>query len=95
MYVTNITRNEFLAGGEPVQQGTVTGFWVLLDGSLVAIEGSTRNLANRPSAIQISEDGSWLVIASINAGAALLASENEDVLPMELLEREYLVQLLH
>lgn len=78
MYVTNITRNEFLTGGEPVQQGTVTGFWVLLDGSLVAIEGSTRNLANRPSAIQISEDGSWLVIASINAGAALLASENED-----------------
>lgn len=78
VYVTNITRNEFLAGGEPVQQGTVTGFWVLLDGSLVAIEGSSRDLANRPSAIQISDDGNWLVIASINAGAAALASQDED-----------------
>ncbi len=78
VYVSNITRQEFLAGGEPEQQGTVTGFWLLEDGSLSAIAGSTRNLANRPSAVQFSPDGNWLVVASINSGAAALASGSED-----------------
>ncbi len=78
VYVSNISRLEFLAAGEPAQQGTITGFWLLEDGSLSPIAGSTRNLANRPSAVQFSPDGNWLVVASINAGAAGLASGNED-----------------
>ena len=78
VYVSNITRQEFLAGGEPQQQGTITGYWLLEDGSLSPIAGSTRNLANRPSAVQFSPDGNWLVVASINAGAAALASGSED-----------------
>jgi len=78
VYVSNITRGEFLTQGEPAQQGTVTGFWLLEDGSLSPIAGSTRNLANRPSAVQFSPDGNWLVVASINAGALGLASANED-----------------
>ncbi len=80
VYVSNITRQEFLAGGEPEHQGTVTGFWLLEDGSLSPIAGSTRNLSNRPSAVQFSPDGNWLVVASINSGAAALASGSEDEL---------------
>lgn len=80
VYVSNITRLEFLSQGEPAQQGTVTGFWLLDDGSLSPIAGSTRNLPIRPSAVQLSDDGNWLVVASINAGAAGLASGSEDEL---------------
>ncbi|MBW1295949.1 lactonase family protein [Aquimarina litoralis] len=78
VYVSNISRTEFLGEGEPGQQGTVTGFWLLEDGTLSPIAGSTRNLANRPSAVQFSPDGNWLVVASINSGAAALASGSED-----------------
>ena len=78
VYVSNITRQEFLAGGEPEHQGTITGFWLLDDGSLSPIAGSTRDLENRPSAVQFSPDGNWLVVASINSGAAALASGSED-----------------
>lgn len=78
VYVSNITRAEFLLGGEPMHQGTVTGFWLLDDGSLSPIAGSTRDLAVRPSAIQFSPDGNWLVVTSINSGAAALGSGSED-----------------
>lgn len=78
VYVSNITRAEFLLGGEPMHQGTVTGFWLLDDGSLSPIAGSTRDLEVRPSAIQFSPDGNWLVVTSINSGAAALASGSED-----------------
>ena len=78
VYVTNITRPEFLDQGEPAQQGTVTGYTLLVDGTLEPIAGSTRNLNNRPSAVQFSPNGDFLVIASINAGAAGLANGNED-----------------
>jgi len=77
VYVSNITRSEFLDGGEPAHQGTVTGFWLLEDGSLSAIAGSTRDLDVRPSAVQISPDGNWLVVTSINSGAAGLESGSE------------------
>jgi len=80
IYVSDITRSEFLTLGEPQHQGTVTGFWVLTDGSLSPIAGSRRNLANRPSAIQFSPDGNWLVVTSINAGAVALGSGSEDEL---------------
>ena len=80
VYVSNISRAEFLAGGEPEQQGTITGYRLMEDGSLEAIIGSTRNLATRPSAVQFSPDGRFLVVSSINAGAAALASGSEDEL---------------
>lgn len=78
VYVSNITREEFLAGGEPVQQGTITGFWLLADGSLAPVAGSERNLGNRPSSVQFSPDGNFLVVTSINSGSAVLASGSED-----------------
>lgn len=80
VYVSNITRPEFLDLGEPGHQGTVTGFWLLEDGTLSPIAGSTRDLPIRPSAVQLSEDGNWLVVAAINSGAAGLGSGSEDEL---------------
>ena len=80
VYVSNITRPEYLDQGEPGHQGTVTGFWLLEDGTLSPIAGSTRDLPIRPSAVQLSEDGNWLVVAAINSGASGLASGSEDEL---------------
>ena len=80
VYVSNITREEFLAQGEPAQQGSITGYWLLDDGTMVPIAGSTRQLANRPSAIQFSPDGDFVVVASINSGSSALASGSEDEL---------------
>jgi 6-phosphogluconolactonase (cycloisomerase 2 family) len=78
VYVSNISQPEFLALGEPGQQGSIIGYRLLNDGSLEPIPGSRRTLANRPSAVQISPDGDFLVVASINAGAAALGSGSED-----------------
>jgi len=78
VYVSNITREEFLTAGEPAQQGSLMGFWLLEDGTLQPIADSWRALANRPSAVQISPDGDYLVVASINSGSATLASDNQD-----------------
>lgn len=80
VYVSNITRAAFLDQGEPGHQGTVTGFWLMDDGTLAPIAGSTRDLPIRPSAVQLSEDGNWLVVASINSGASGLQSGSEDEL---------------
>ena len=78
VYVSNITRSDLLALGEPGQQGSITGFWLLDNGNLVPIENSTRDLANRPSAVQFSPDGEFVVVASINAGASALESGSQD-----------------
>ena len=78
VYVSNITREEFLAAGEPAQQGSLMGYWLLNDGSLQPIDGSWRALANRPSAVQFSPDGNFLVVASINAGSSALASDDQN-----------------
>ena len=78
IYVSNITQAEFLDLGEPGQQGSVAGYWLLDDGTLMPIEGSRRILANRPSAIQFSPEGDYVVVASINSGAAALGSGSED-----------------
>ena len=80
VYVSNITRDEFLAQGEPAQQGSITGYWLLDDGTLSPIPDSRRELANRPSAIQFSQDGDYVVVASINSGSSALASGSEDEL---------------
>lgn len=78
VYVSNISRPEFLVLGEPSQQGTVTGFWLLEDGSLSPIAGSTRDLGVRPLAVTFTPDGQWLVVSAINSGAAALGSGSED-----------------
>lgn len=78
VYVSNIDSDgEF--NGEPDQEGSITGF-TFSDGDLTPIEGSTRNLPNRPSAIRFSPDGEYVVTTSINAGSATLASGNNDEL---------------
>jgi len=77
VYVSNITRPEFLSGGEPMHQGTLIGYW-LTEGGLVPVANSEISLPVRPSAVQFSPDGNWLVVASINSGAAALGSESED-----------------
>ena len=78
VYVSNITRPEFLAAGEPGQQGSVIGYLLTDRGDLRPIPNSVRDLANRPSAVQFSPDGRFLVVASINAGASALASGSQD-----------------
>jgi len=78
VYVSNITRAEFAAAGEPVQEGTITGFWLMDDGTLAPIENSSRDLANRPSCAQFSPDGDYLVVTSINSGSAVLGSLDEN-----------------
>ena len=80
VYVSNITRQEFLALGEPGHQGSIVGYRLLDDGNLEPITGSKRDLANRPSAVQFSPDGDFVVVASINSGASGLGSGSEDEL---------------
>ena len=79
VYVANIDADGSF-NGEPDQEGNLYGYWVDDDGKFTPIAGSTRNLENRPSAIQFSPDGSWLAVTSINAGSATLASGSEDEL---------------
>ena len=78
VYVSNITRQEFLDQGEPGHQGSVIGYRLMEDGQLEPIANSIRDLANRPSAVQFSPAGDYLVVASINAGASALQSGSED-----------------
>ncbi|MEL7246994.1 MAG: hypothetical protein AAFO03_01205, partial [Bacteroidota bacterium] len=78
VYVANIARPEFAGTGEPEQQGSIMGYWLQDDGTLTPIAGSLRDLANRPSAVQFSPNGDYLVVASINAGSSALASNDEN-----------------
>lgn len=78
IYVSNITRPEFANAGEPAQQGSLFGYTLADDGSLSAINGSLRELANRPSAVQFSPDGKFVVVSSINAGSSALATNDQN-----------------
>ncbi len=78
VYVSNISRAEFADQGEPAQQGSVMGYWLMDNGDLAPIAGSLRSLANRPSAVQFSPDGRYLVVASINSGSSALASNDQN-----------------
>lgn len=77
VYVTSIDADGQFAG-EPDQQGALTGFRLGERGTLRLIGVSIRELGNRPSAIQFSPDGRFLVISSINAGSVALNSGSED-----------------
>ena len=75
--VSNIDADGAFAG-EPDQEGSLLSFRLTPEGKLRAIPGSRRILGNRPSAVQYTPDGQHLVVASINAGSAALASGSND-----------------
>lgn len=64
--------------GEADQEGALTGFTLSPRGKLKRIASSVRLLDNRPSAVQFSSDGKFLVVSSINAGSVALASASTD-----------------
>ncbi len=78
VYVTNIDADGEFAG-EPDQEGSIYGY-TFEGGDLTPISGSGRDLDNRPAAVRFSPDGDHLLITSINAGSAALASGNDDAL---------------
>ena len=73
LYVASIDADGQFTG-EPDQQGALTGFTLSPRGKLSRISRSVRLLGNRPSAIQFSPDGKFLLVSSINAGSAALES---------------------
>ena len=64
--------------GEPDQEGAIETFRVGNNGQLSSIRRSRRVLENRPSSLEFSPDGRFLVVTSINAGSAALASGSDD-----------------
>jgi len=75
--VTNIDADgEF--NGEPDQEGSMIGYRLTRRGRLVPLLSTYRQLGNRPSAVRFSPDGGSLVVSSINAGSAALASGSDD-----------------
>ncbi len=66
--------------GEPDQEGALTTFRLTRSGRLIPLRFSNRLLGNRPSAVQFSPDGRFLVVSSINAGSSALASDSQDEL---------------
>jgi len=77
VYVSTIDADGQFAG-EPDQEGALTGFRLSDSGRLTPIRRSVRLLDNRPSALQFSPDGRFVVASSINAGSIALASGSED-----------------
>ncbi|MEL7536076.1 MAG: beta-propeller fold lactonase family protein [Pseudomonadota bacterium] len=77
VYVSTIDADGVFAG-EPDQEGALSGFRLTPGGRLRPIRNSVRYLDNRPSAVQFSPDGRFLVVSSINAGSAALASGSTD-----------------
>jgi len=77
LYVSSIDADGQFAG-EPDQEGNLTGFRLSENGRLRPLRNSIRLLGNRPSAVQFSPDGRFLVVSSINAGSIALASGSED-----------------
>jgi len=76
VYVTNIDADgEF--NGEPDQEGSIYGY-TFENGDLTPINGSLRELNNRPAAVRFSPNGEYLLVTSINAGSAALASNDQD-----------------
>lgn len=77
VYVSTIDAdNDFT--GEPDQEGALTGFTLNPRGKLRPLKNSIRQLGNRPSALQFSPNGRFLVVSSINAGSVSLASGSQD-----------------
>ncbi len=79
VFVTNIDADGQFQG-EPDQEGSLMGFQLTRGGRLIPLVRTFRLLGNRPSAVRFSPDGRSLVVASINAGSAALASGSTDEL---------------
>jgi len=77
IYVTNIDADGQFAG-EPDQEGSLIGYRLTRRGRLIPRFTTYRELDNRPSAVRFSPDGRSLVVSSINAGSAALASGSTD-----------------
>ena len=86
VYVSSIDADGVF-NGEPDQEGSLTGFRLTPGGKLRQIRHSVRYLGNRPSAIQFSPDGRFLVVSSINAGSSALASGSTDEIVVYGVER--------
>lgn len=72
VYVSNVDSDGNFTG-PPDQSGNITGLRLDPDtGELTPVEGSTRQLGNRPSDVEFSTDGSYLVVSSWNAQSNLL-----------------------
>ncbi|MEM7305452.1 MAG: beta-propeller fold lactonase family protein [Planctomycetota bacterium] len=76
VYVACIDADGAFAG-EPDQEGSLHGYRLTPEGQLMPM-GSGRRLGNRPSAVQFSPDGAFLIVSSINAGSIALASGSQD-----------------
>lgn len=77
VYVSNIDADGFFTGAID-QEGSLMGYCLSNRGKLRPIRNSHQLLGNRPSAIQFSPDGRFLVATSVNAGSAALASGSMD-----------------
>ncbi len=75
--VSNIDSDGIFTG-EPDQEGSIRTLRLTPEGRLIGVPLSRRRLENRPSAVQFTADGSHIIVASINAGSAALASQSED-----------------
>lgn len=80
LYVSTIDADGVFTA-EPDQEGALQAFRLLDVGAtakLLPVKKSRRLLNNRPSSIQFSPDGRFLVVSSINAGSSGLASGSTD-----------------
>jgi len=89
VYVSTIDADGEFAG-EPDQEGALTGFRLSDSGRLTPLRRSVRLLDNRPSAVQFSPDGRFLVASSINAGSVALASDSQDEIVVYEVNRIYI-----
>ena len=72
VYVSNVDSDGVFTGPGD-QSGNVTGLNLdPVTGELTPIEGSTRELGNRPSDVEFSPDGGHIVVSSWNAQSAAL-----------------------
>lgn len=75
VYVSN-SDSDGAPPGPPAHRGNITGFRIDAAGKLTPIAGSTRELTNRPSDIEFSPDGKFLLISSWNAGSTMLTTSD-------------------
>lgn len=90
IYVSNIDADGVF-NGEPDQEGSLSVMRLSETGELQTTPLGLRQLENRPSAVQFSPDGRFLVVASINAGSAALASGSIDELVVYAVQRNGLL----
>ena len=88
IYVSTID-SDGVFNGEPDQEGSLTGIYMNDEGYLIRLFNSERRLGNRPSAVQFSPDGRFLVVSSINAGSSALASGSDNEMVVYAVNRNF------